>query len=697
MRKLLILLFFTFSFVFANQNAQYLNLIAENLTRENNITTAIQKVFLFSPEYYVTCDKAVYDENKQTVEFFGNVNMVKNDQSLSLSDYSSIDLKTNKLYSYPAFVMDLKDSLWMSSSSIKSDDNSTIFEDSTRLSSCDLSDPFWSIKFSSGFQDKNDSWIHAFNTRIFLGEVPIFYTPYFGFSTDKTRRTGLLRPTIGFSNDFGFLYAQPIYFAPDQNWDLEIIPQTRGSRGNGIYGYFRYADSADSMLKIKSGYFGESDSYAIEKNLPKSHYGWDLEYSKNHIFDSADSQDAMFSSLHWLNDIDYKNLEDVNKQQNYEKKIESKINYFYKNEGFYSGAYFRYYLDSSKNSNDETLQLLPQIHLHKFSDSLLIDKLIYSLDFKYDHYIRDTGINADIYTVIAPVGYTFSFFDDYLKVSLKEIIQASKINYLNTTSDIKNGTLTQTSHNIGIGTDVLKKYNSFLHTINLDATVNIPDSQSIKGDIYLANSSPLDAIKEFPMNENGQKEVSFGVSQSFFDSNSTSVLANHKMKQTAKIGDQNELDFDKLENEITIYNSLGSISNRFVYSNIDKEITEYSSALNISKFGAFAKLNHYGTNKTATSNKQDTQYISIDTGLKFDRFYSIGYKNTYDLQNSILAKSEVIFGYNKKCWGITLRLEDSLIASSAVNVVGDRQKIVYVELALKPLGGFAQNYKLNSK
>ena len=100
MRKLLILLFFTFSFVFANQNAQYLNLIAENLTRENNITTALQKVFLFSPEYYVTCDKAVYDENKQTVEFFGNVNMVKNDQSLSLSDYSSIDLKTNKLYSY---------------------------------------------------------------------------------------------------------------------------------------------------------------------------------------------------------------------------------------------------------------------------------------------------------------------------------------------------------------------------------------------------------------------------------------------------------------------------------------------------------------------------------------------------------------------------------------------------------------------
>lgn len=697
MHKLLIYLFFAISFVFASQSEQYLNLIAENVNRENNITTASNKVFIFSPEYYVTCDKAIYNENKQIIEFFGNVNMIKNSQSLSLSDYSSIDLNSNKLYSYPAFVMDLSDSLWMSSSSVRADDNETVFEDTTKLSSCDLNDPFWSIKFSSGFQDKNDSWIHAFNTRIYLGKVPIFYAPYFGFSTDKTRRSGLLRPTIGFSNEFGFLYSQPIYFAPDQNWDLELIPQFRGNRGKGAYAYFRYADSKDSMLKLKSGFFAENNSYAEENSVPKSHYGVDLEYSKNKIFASNDSQDALFSSIHWLNDIDYKNLEDVNKQQNYEKKIESKINYFYKTENFYSGAYLRYYLDSSKESNDDTLQLLPEVHLHKFSDSLVADKLLYSLDLKYDNYTRNTGINADMYTLFAPIGYTFSFFDDYLRVTLKEILQTTKIKYSNTSQNIQDGTLTQTSHNVNIGTDLLKNYETVLHSISFDASLNIPDLQSIKGDIYLANSNPIDAIKEFPMNENGQKEVAFAVNQSFFDSNSTAILANHKIKQIAKLSDQNELDFEKLENEITIYHSLGSMSNRFIYSNIDNEITEYSSAFNISKFGAFAKINHYGTNKTRTSNNIDAEYLSLNAGLAFNRFYTIGYKNTYDLQNSILAKSEMIFGYNKKCWGITIRFEDSLIASSATNVGGDRQKIVYVELALKPLGGFVQNYKLNSK
>ena len=67
----------------------------------------------------------------------------------------------------------------------------------------------------------------------------------------------MLLPTLGYSQDEGLYYSQPIYFAPAHNYDIELIPQVRTLRGNGAYVYYRYADSPDSMLRIKSGIFQE--------------------------------------------------------------------------------------------------------------------------------------------------------------------------------------------------------------------------------------------------------------------------------------------------------------------------------------------------------------------------------------------------------------------------------------------------------
>jgi lipopolysaccharide assembly outer membrane protein LptD (OstA) len=43
--------------------------------------------------------------------------------------------------------------------------------------------------------------MQMYNARLYAGSVPVFYLPYFAYPTDTTRRTGLLRPTFGFSSD----------------------------------------------------------------------------------------------------------------------------------------------------------------------------------------------------------------------------------------------------------------------------------------------------------------------------------------------------------------------------------------------------------------------------------------------------------------------------------------------------------------
>lgn len=697
MLKKIILLIFSFSIVFASEmQKEYLNLFAVHVSSENNVTTATDKVLIFSPTYYITAKKAIYDMNKETLELFGDVNIIRNQQTQSMSEYAFLDIAQESLTQEPAFLMNLSDSLWMSSSSLYADNNETSFEDSTTISSCESDNPFWKIKFSSGFEDKQNHWINTFNTRLYIKSLPIFYTPYFGFSTDKTRRSGLLRPTFGFSNNDGFLFAQPIYLAPESNWDLELVPQFRATRGKGVYGYFRYADSPNSVLNFKTGYFKENDDYALENNLPASHYGYDLEYQKYNMLATKDDQDGIFASLHWLNDIDYKNLENVTQTEDYEKNIESKLNYFYKTDEMFYGSYFRYYLDSSKQSNEETLQLLPTLHAHKFSNSILLDKLLYSVDLKVDNYTREEGAEAQIYNLVAPISYTFSFFDDYLRLSLKESLSYTKLNYQDTAETHENGSVFQNTHIVSLGTDLVKEYEGVLHSVNLDTTLSIPEDQDIKGDIYNEELQQNEDLKEFAISKSGSKQLSIGFNQAFFDSNTTSAIVRHKMTQSANFDENDQLELQNLENEVTIYHSLGSIQNRLIYNNIDKRIIEYSTALDVSRYGVYGKLNHYKTVNTPNSAKSDLETLTLEAGAKLDRFYSVGFKSSYDLFNDLSTKNEYFVNYDKKCWGISLRLEDSIVATSSNSSDAERQKIIYIQLALKPLGGIAQQYKFNS-
>lgn len=695
LKKIFIFLAFLAALHAQNKTNEYINILGKNIISENNITTATDRVLIFSPTYYITTDKAIYDMNKRTLELIGNVNIVQKNDSHSMSEYAFVDLNKETLFEEPIFLINYTDSLWMASKNLKSDANETNFECTTTLSSCDSDDPFWSAKFSSGFQDKQNQWIHTFNTRLYIKSIPFFYSPYFGFPTDKTRRSGLLRPTIGYSKEEGFLYAQPIYFAPQHNWDLELIPQTRGHRGQGMYGYFRFADSPYSMLQMKSGQFIEQSSFKEENRLQNDkHFGWDLDYKRTKLFSNDETQDGLFSSLHYLNDIDYKNLEQVNKTLDYEKNIESKLNYFYKTQNLYFGTYFRYYQDSSKENNDATMQQLPVGHLHKFSDSIIFDKLVYSADLKYENYSRKKDINGEIYNFSMPISYSFSLLDDYLNLSFKENIQATKLDYSNTDSNFDNGSMFQSTHIISASTELVKPYTSIIHSVGLDLTYSIPDKEKISGDIYGVNSQ-IAELSPFNQTLSKNKELSFGLNQSFYNKQTIAQILNHKLKQSITIDETGKSRRQNLDNEISIYYGLGSLSNRFLFNHEDNKIIEYSSSLDIAKNGVYAKINHYGTNLTPNSNKTDTEFLSVDTGFNFKRFYTFSYKQSYDLYREISNKQEYKFAINKRCWGLGLRYEDSLVASSSYDTY--RQKMIYLMLELKPLGGFEQKYGINSK
>ncbi|MEA1914536.1 MAG: LPS-assembly protein LptD [Campylobacterota bacterium] len=674
--------------------AEQFDVLAKNVVKRGNTVMAVGDVVIYSPTYYITSKKAIYNNQTGDLQLFGDVNILKNNIEQFLSDESMVNLNTNNIEQSPVFTVQKQSGIWINSKKLIGIDEHYDLTSST-VSSCDCVDPAWSIQFSSGSYDSKDQWIDTFNTRLYINDVPILYVPYFGFSTNKKRRTGLLMPTFGYSSTEGFYYAQPIFIAPQQNWDLELIPQYRTKRAWGMYAKYRLADSDDSILRIQAGYMKENGQYSNRYDLTNnSHFGADLNYTRYNIFSKKDHQDGLYADLHWLNDIEYKNLEEVDETKSLEKNIESKINYFYKTPSMYAGMYARYYLDSSLDNNDETLQQLPTLQTHLFSNESFIPNLFYSADVQYTNFYRPIGIGAQRVDLQVPLSYTISLFDEYVNLSLKEEISLTKLDYRGDNSNIfDDGTFIQAKHVVSLSTDLIKPYNEYIHTLNLSANAVLPSFSDKNGDLYGINSSNA-LLNPFPVTQEN-KNISFKLNQSVYDSDDLKQIINHKIKQSILYDSNERSSLGNLENQLAYNYPYGTLSNRLQYNHEDKKIIESSSNASFKYNDYYVKLNHYFSKETPNSNKLDTRTYIFDVGTKFNRFYTTSYKRYYDLQNDYVTKQALVFNIDKKCWGLDMKLEESLVAIASDTTDAIRQKIIYLQLYLKPIGGVKQKYDLS--
>ena len=566
-------------------NMEKLQLVAKDVDTKNNIITAIGDVVAYSPIYYLSSDKMVYDKDKEILELFDNVLIIKDNKIQTQSNYAFVDMKNDIINQDPVFLMDNTSNIWSNSKEANKDKDVITLENSI-LSSCDCIDPIWSIRSSSSDYDTEAMWMNTYNPRLYVKNVPVFYLPYFGFPTDTTRRTGLLLPTIGYSSSEGFLYSQPIFIAPADDYDIELIPQIRTQRGYGSYANFRYADSPDSMLNVKTGYFKEFDNYRSKEQLENSeHYGLDIDYERKNIFaKNKEHQDGVFTSIRYLNDIEYITLkEEDDYNLGTDKKIESKVNYFYNTPEYYGGVYGKYYVDASQKTNDNTLQELPQIQLHSYNKELFLENLIYSIDTKAQNFTRKEGLNAKIYDINVPISYTKNILDDYMYVGVENRTILTQYDYSNSLYNnlrYEDGTLIQNRTSFIVGTDLLKPYSDYIHTLNLNASYDIPENLRKDGDLYnitVKENQPLkyNELSVFPTLQE-QKTIKLSLNQSIYDKDNLKQFINHKMSQSILYNSFDEPKFQDLDNYVKINHDYGSLSGKVVYNMDDNKVVEGS-------------------------------------------------------------------------------------------------------------------------
>jgi LPS-assembly protein len=719
--------FFLFLFIVFNleakaskvQNEQlYIN--ALEVTNTAWSTEASGKVVAYSPTYYITADRIIHDKNSSLLELFGNVNVVKNCQIYTVSDYVQLKLSDDSMDISPFFMSYNQNQTWLNSKHATLKDDVYLFDSST-LSSCSSDNPEWWFRFSHAKFDKNKEWIDTYHTTIYIQNIPIFYTPYFGFPTDEERRSGLLVPTVGWSRYEGLEYSQPIYYAPRADYDIELVPQIRTKRGSGAYGYFRYADSPNSILHIKGGFFNDYDQFKEKYNMKSNqHYGYTVDYKRHSILSKHSDQnasDGLYINATYLNDVDYMNLEhhkhlnfgdllqdkfyneeyeidEYDPKEFYDKKVESKINYYYKNPKNYYGAYVRYYIDTSKDDNNETMQLLPELHYHQFTAPLLYDNMYYSLDVNLKNHYRPDSINAKELDVLIPLGISFSFFDNWLFLDLKEKLSSTFYNYSNTDQDYKDGVFIQDIKEISISSDLLKPYEQTIHTLGLKAMLSIPKKLTVKGDIYQITNDDAQ-LSHFGI-EQGNKNFTLALNQYFYDKKSLKNLITHTIKQPF-IYSNEKWEKSNLENETTlnfdiVENLNSKLTNRFVYNHTDRRVIESSSTVNLTDQTKYAKLSHYLSRESDNTSFLNNDTRTIEIGTRFKRYYTLSSKVNYDFLNKSVSKSYVQLTMNKHCWKYSWKFENDLVAAATVDHQAQRQHIIYFTIELRNIGAF--EYKL---
>jgi len=689
-----------------------IELFGTNMDSNGSVATAQGNPVALYQDQIMSADKVTYDRNTSIMEAKGSVNVFKDGQHV-MSEYSRINFLDETRYSAPYFAIEQSTGLWVSTSEAKACKN-LIDLSSGAISGCDSSDPLWKIRFSSADYDTDNMWVNLYNPRLEIGDVSAFYLPYFGYPTDTTRRSGLLIPTFGWSSSEGFYYQQPIYFAPQNWWDLELRPQIRTARGSGLYTDFRFVDTPSSQGSIRMGYFKEQSRYAIENDLAHAkHYGYDIKYRHSaplrEWFDSTlEGESGIYIDGSWMNDVDYLNLQQSDVTRNITaNQVMSRINGYYSSEDNYFGAYFKHYQYLNSASNGTTIQTLPTLQYHRYLESFLDNYLLISADAAATHYYRPNGKRAVEGNFNIPATLQTSILDDYIDIIYTANASAKVIGFYanerngESGSTYEQGKYAQLDHTLSIGSTLVKSYdNNITHVFNPLVSYTAAGSRYYSGyyETYRNSCNMSESYAGYPCefyNLSAPSDtLSLGINNYLFE-NGKQLLVD-RLSQNFRYDDQRSY-YGELQNELEL-EIAGAISyyNQTAYNYDRDRITKEQNTIRYNDGVFLAGISHYYTDQLRNDTPVYASYWTADAAYQYSRNYRFFGQVAYDYREALLKRSEVGLLYSQRCFDFGVRYVQNrrpiLTNTNGSDSIND--SYIFITVVLKPIGGSEFNYKL---
>lgn len=721
MYKLLIILGLSFfSLVYGNDSksmteSDKVEIFATTMTTQNDVVTASGDVAVVYKDYYLSAKKAIYDKKTGNLELFENVRANQKSGYKTLGNYAKLNIKNKERSFQPFYMLEEETQTWISSDS-GALNNRDLNIDSGVVSSCNPEDPLWKMEFSSSDYNLDDKWLNLYNTRIYIYDIPVFYTPWFGYSLDNTRRTGLLMPAMGYSQDEGFYYEQPIYIAEHDEWDLELKPQIRTKRGSGLYSTLRFVDSKSSKGELTVGQFNEKESYFESANLKnKEHYGFKFDYENHNVLNewldlNLDGQSGLYADIGYMNDVDYINLassDTINSST--ATQIASRVNLFYNTDNDYFGLYFKYYQYLDRDSNDDTLQELPKLHYHHYLETMFDEHLLYNVDMQSKNIYREKNKTVTQTNVNVPVSLHTTLFDEYIDLSFKTNFYGQHSGFHGTETrqvtgnKYDDGYVLKSDNILSVSTQLTKAYTDFSHVIAFGTNYIFDGFETTDG-FYADNKefcskaeNANEVICEFYNISDIQEELQFDFSQYIYDAAGKQIVyhrlvQNVLLSEGSTLGDlENELDY-MITDEINIYNNM-------FYNYDNNKFSKIYNRISYRDYGFNIALSHLYRD-TFLETTDNTSYMTAAVSYKYNSNWSYHMAYDYDIELSVRKRAEIGFLYSKRCWDFGIRYAENNRPelSRSGNIVNSYDKYIYFTIALKPFMSSAESnffaYKL---
>jgi len=627
---------------------------AKHVESANNTLYAKDGVVVYYNDSVIRSDRASYNKEAHKLVLDGHVEMIGYQGTKEHASHMEIDTQTNTIKFKEIFFTNEND-IWLLSNDAVRTKSIYTFGDSM-LSSCDINDPLWKMHFSSSKYDAEEKYMKLYNTSVYFGDIPVFYTPYLAFSTSKERSSGLLFPLLGYTQDEGFVYEQPIYWAINRSMDIEINPQIRTDRSVGIYGTLRFADSPYSEGKLRLGYFRDNDDYLERNNLTdQEHYGLEFLYDSSQVFSqnfSEDVKDGLYANITLLNDIEYLNLQKTHLRHFGQIPLqESRINYFIQNDDWYGGLNAKYFIDTRLPDNDSTLQTLPSVQLHKYLKSFIFDNLTYSLDLQSKHLDRKTGPTLNQVEMRVPIEFTASFLDDFFNVTLGEQLYYGRFSFTDDeTLPHDYFQYYSNVHTAKIFSDLTGKLHGLTHVIQPSLGYIKPGSESqspLNFDELLDDQPQVKDLFSVGLPE---EQFIFTLGQYFYDD-----AMKLRFFQRLSQGYYQDRDYEMgdLKNEMGYYWDEWSLYSNIYYSFEYSDISESSNSISYDSEDYRLSVGHtFKQVFTDTDSTVIANDISFDFRYAYNERVAINGGLIYNVEEETSKLWRVGGSYTRDCWSV---------------------------------------------
>ena len=644
--------------LYAAADNNKIEITATHIASTKDIITAKDNVMVYYNDTVIKASSARYDKTKKLLVLDGQIELIGYQGSKEHSNHMEILTETKEVTFDELFLVSQND-VWIYSDDVhKSEGNYTL--GTSLLSSCDVTDPLWKMLFERSTYDSDAHQIKLYDAKMYLWDVPVFYTPYFSFTTNKERSSGLLFPGFGYSSDEGLLYEQPIFWAISPSMDMEFNPQIRTSRSLGMYSTFRFVDSAYSSGEIRAGYFKDKRSYADEHFLPEdSHYGFEFNYESSKVFQDSLPEgftDGLYINTTYLNDIDYLNLQQSKLSHfGLVPLQESRVNYFAYDNDYYAGLNAKYFIDTRKEDNDDTMQILPSLQFHKYLTHFIWDNLTYSADLHFNNFDRKEGATMKQAEVTIPLEFTTSFFDDFMNLSLGEELYYSKFFFGNGTFVHDDLEYYSNIHKVKLFTDLTKKYDDFVHVLQPSVQYVKPGNEHQSPTDVSLLSDEQKALFAVGLPE---EQYDFSLSQYFYDDN---MKLKFYQRFIQRYYVDREYDLGDMSNEMQYNWNTWNLYNNITYSHEFSKVRESSSRIGLRTPDYYVSLGHSYKKVLADlpnsipANDMDFSFrYTYNEKIKFDGGL------TYNINDSSSKQWRFGGSYLRDCWSMAASIRQDI-------------------------------------